>query len=304
MADITPGEAVVLGVPYDRTKISRPGAAEGPRSIREATAMFQFAVTEMARGEIADLDSGRVLRHRPRLRDLGDLDVNGADVPEMFDTVRAAVVGVVRAGGLPVVLGGDHYMTYPSATGVAEALDVKGRLAYLHFDMHLDMAGEIPYWGTESCGAPIRRLVETSVLEGSRAAVIGAESFQHQNEVAFAEKHGIQILTVRDVRSRGAAPAVAEVAEKVMEGAESMYVTIDIDCLNRTFAPGTGNAVGVGGLLPEDLIESVQVLRGFPVVAIDMAEVAPRWDPSGRTAGIAASVLIEFLEPYLYGLMV
>jgi agmatinase len=298
--DIVPGEAVILGVPYDRTKISRAGAAEGPAAIRESTAMFQFAVTQMAGGAIADLESNRALRYRPRLRDLGDLDVSGAEVGVMFEMVRSSVHQIVRAGGLPVVLGGDHYLTFPSATAVAEALDAKQRMAYLHFDMHLDMAGDIPYWGSESCGAPIRRLVDTGVLDGRHAAVIGAGSFQHQNEVAFAAEHGIRIYTSQEVRTRGAATVVGEALEAVMGDARVLYVTIDIDCLNRTFAPGTGNNVGIGGLLPEDLLESLQMLRAFPVAAIDMAEVAPRWDPTGRTPAIAANLLIEFLEPYLY----
>jgi arginase family enzyme len=93
---------------------------------------------------------------------------------------------------------------------------------------------------------------------------------------------------------------VREAAERGLSGAERLYVSIDIDCLNRTYAPGTGNNVGIGGLLPDELMEAVNALRSYPVAAIDMAEVSPRWDPSGRTPSIAASALIEFLDPWLF----
>jgi agmatinase len=300
MADVRSNDAVVVGVPYERTKISRPGAAEGPRAIREATATFGFVVTSMAGGMVTDLDSGRVKRYEPRMADVGDLQVRDMGVEELGQTVRGAVGALVRKGALPVILGGDHYITFPSVTGVSEALGSGTRLGYLHFDMHLDMAGEIPYWGKDSCGAVIHRLIDEDVVGGERITVIGAESFQHQNEVDFAKRHGISIRTVRDVRRDGAATVVREAAERGLSGAERLYVSIDIDCLNRTYAPGTGNNVGIGGLLPDELMEAVNALRSYPVAAIDMAEVSPRWDPSGRTPSIAASALIEFLDPWLF----
>ncbi len=303
IADAQGDHAVVVGVPYERTKISRPGAAEGPQAIREATAMFGFAVTSMAGGVIANLDSGTVSRYAPRLSDVGDLDVRNMGVKELGVTVREAVATLVTKGALPVVLGGDHYITFPSVQGVADALGPNTKLGYLHFDMHLDMAGEIPHWGRDSCGAVIHRLIDDHVVSGERVTVIGAEAFQHQNEVDFARRHGIAIRTVKDVRREGAAAVVQEAAERGLSGAERLYISIDIDCLNRTYAPGTGNNVGIGGLFPEELMEAVGALRGYPVSAIDMAEVSPRWDPSGRTASIAASVLIEFLDTWLYAEM-
>lgn len=300
MDGVRSDSAVVVGVPYDRTKISRPGASDGPRAIREATAMFAFAVEAMANGLVTSLDTGEVMRYAPRLVDFGDLAVQDLDVSELRRTVSGAVAGLVTRGALPVVLGGDHYVTFPSVQGVVESLGGTTRIGYLHFDMHLDMAGEIPYWGVDSCGAVIRRIVEGRLVDGSRITVIGAESFQHQNEVAFAKDHGISICTVKGVRDQGMTAVVCDAAERGLAGAEKLYVSIDIDCLNRTFAPGTGNIVGVGGLFPEELLAAMDALRDYPVAAIDMAEVAPRWDPSGRTPAIAASVLIQFLHEYLF----
>lgn len=298
--EVTRDEAVVVGVPYERTKISRPGAADGPHAIREATAMFSFAVRSMAGGVVTNLDTGRVVRYTPRMSDVGDLDVRGRDVDALCRTVHSAVQDLTAKGALPVVLGGDHYITFPSVGGVRDALADRGSVGYLHFDMHLDMAGDIPYWGRDSCGAVIRRLVEERIVSGNRITVIGAESFQHQNEVQFAKDHGIAIRSVLDVRRDGMSAVVRRAADRLLTVTSHLYVSIDIDCLNRTYAPGTGNNVGVGGLLPEELIEAVAALRGYPVAAIDMAEVSPRWDPSGRTPSIAASVLIEFLDPWLF----
>jgi agmatinase len=297
---IRAGEAVVLGVPYERTKISRPGASEGPKAIREATAMFGFAVESMAGGVIADLDSGVTSRYRPRLRDLGNLDVEDLAVEDMHAAVRGAVGRIASRGALPVILGGDHYVTFPSISGVVDAREHEGNVGYLHFDMHLDMAGEIPYWGIHSCGAVVRRVVDAGIVDPKRITVIGAESFQHQNEVDFAREHGITINTVKDVRARGAGAVVKEAAERALSGADALYVSVDIDCLMRTYAPGTGNVVGISGLFPDELMEGIISLRSFPVVAFDMTEVAPRWDPTGRTPAIASTMLLEFLRDHLF----
>lgn len=73
-----------------------------------------------------------------------------------------------------------------------------------------------------------------------------------------------------------------------------MYVTVDIDVVDPTLAPGTG-AINFGGITPMELLEAVEVLKQAPVGAIDLVEVAPQWDPSGVTERLAAVALINFI---------
>jgi len=113
-------------------------------------------------------------------------------------------------------------------------------------------------------------------------------------------RNGIHVSTARDIDEQGMEHVCRRAVDKGMERADTLYASIDIDILNRTFDPGTGQAVGISGILPVQLMEATRVLREYPVGAIDMVEVAPCWDPTGRTASMAASFLIEFLHNRLF----
>jgi agmatinase len=294
---LEPGTIAVLGLPNDVTKVSRPGAAEGPRAIREATLMFDFAVREMAEGEVVDIDAGTASSHRPgRMADVGDVEL-GDDAQANADAIERAVGEIVAAGALPLSLGGDHFVTYPVVKAVSRAHE---RLAYLHIDMHLDLADEVPGFGRLASSTPLRRLVDDGALDPARVLIFGVESFHHRNEWDFAVEKGIEVISARRLRREGVAGVLREALGRIGDGADGLYVSTDIDVVARTYAPGTGNAVGVSGLLPEDLIEIAHVVRAQPLVGLDLVEVAPRWDPSGRTAGIAASYLLEILWPRLF----
>jgi agmatinase len=296
--ELRPGDFAVVGVPHDVTKISRPGARFGPSAIRQATMMFDYATEHMAKGELIDIDRQASFRYqKDHLKDLGDLDLT-SDAATNFDRIRDAIAEVVGAGATPVVLGGDHFITYPCVTGVRKRRP--GPIAYFHIDMHLDLADDVPGFGRLASGTPVRRLVDDGTLTPDRIVIVGVESLHHRNEWSYAQSQGIEVISSTALRSATGSSTFQSAINRVMTNSDAAYVSIDIDALSRTFAPGTGNAVGSTGLRPEELTDLVRTLRQLPLAGVDLVEVAPNWDTTGRTAGLAAALLIEVLWPMLF----
>ena len=189
-------------------------------------------------------------------------------------------------------------MTYPIVTGLSAQTDAP--LAYLHIDMHLDLADDVPGFGKLASGTPLRRLVEGEILDPERVVIFGAESFQHRDEWEFARDSGIEVISAAAVHRQGVRDALVPAVERITKDGRGLYVSTDIDVLSRTYAPGTGNAVGISGLDPQQLLEVARIVRRLPLVGLDLVEVSPRWDPTERTAGIAAAYLLEILWPTMF----
>lgn len=297
-AELDTESIAVLGAPTDATKISRRGAAAGPAAIREATSMFHFAVTQMADGHVVDLDEHRAFRWADaKLADLGDAEIYD-DATQTMESISKAIAKIKSTGALSLLLGGDHFVTYPAVTGVASA--VAQPIVYLHVDMHLDLAESVPGFGRLACGTPVRRLIEDGVLDPKQVAIVGVEGFQHRIERDYAVEKGIEVVTARDLRREGIQSTLERLLRGRLGAEGGVYVSIDIDVLNRTAAPGTGNAVGTAGLTPQELTEIARLIARWPLVGLDVVEVAPRWDPSGRTAAMAAAIAIEAIHPRLF----
>jgi agmatinase len=174
-------------------------------------------------------------------------------------------------------------------------------LAYLHVDMHLDLADTVPGYGKHASSTPLRRLIEAGTLDPRRVAIVGVESFHHRNEWTYAQDTGLAVVSAAALRREGIGATLSRLYEERFAGAEAgVYVSLDIDVLARAFAPGTGNAVGAAGLLPEELVELSEVVSAWPLAGIDLVEVSPRLDPTGRTPALAATLLVEALHPRLF----
>lgn len=302
LTQLGPGDLVVVGVPWDKTKLSRKGASSGPRAIREATYLFDYYVSELGDNALVNIDDGHELTYAPAITDAGDLELDALDTTQMIESVRATYRAIGESGAMPVSLGGDHFTTFPVVWGLTDGLTASTgeRIGYLHIDLHLDLCGEIAPFGKYSSGSTIRNLFEVEALRPGCAAIIGAEPVQIKSDIAFAREHNLAIHSITEVRRDGPGKVARRAAEDVLLNSDALYISLDIDCLNRTYAPGTGNAMGISGMVPDELMEILDVLRYFPTKGFDVVEVAPAWDPTERTQNIAATALIEFLEPRLF----
>ncbi len=303
---LTPRDIAVVGMPWEGTKVSRLGCRQGPRAIREATYVTGYLLQALEGGGLVDMESGEefVPAGRHRLVDLGDLGLFHADVHETIRVASEAIAAIAATGALPVILGGDHFISYPAIMGVREGRRRAGlddRVGYVHVDAHMDLLDELPWFGKLSSGSQVRRLIDSGTLDPGSMLMIGIGGTLPKVEVDFARAAGIALLRRAQLQS---APSIAAlvrqaVAERCGDCA-AVYLTIDIDVNDRSFAPGTGAAGAAGGLLPTEFLEVLAALRDLPLAGVDIVEVAPNLDPSGRTASLAATALMTVLEDKLF----
>ncbi|MEV5068659.1 agmatinase family protein [Microbacterium sp. LMI12-1-1.1] len=265
-------DAAILGVPAFRTSLSPTGAHATPGAIREA--LHRYSPTLLGP---PPLDLGEVLR----IADAGDVDEPDGPAGEV--SVRSAVAALRERADLVVALGGDNSITYAVTQGAAAG-------GLITIDAHFDLRDGV------SNGSPVRRLVEDG-LDPRRVVQLGIADFA--NSVAYAQRAadlGITVVTMDDLRRRGAADVVAEALEIAGAEGAGVHLDIDVDVCDRSVAPGCPASVP-GGLAAWELRALVRaVASDARVHSADIAEVDATADaPDGRTVRLAALCVLELL---------
>ncbi len=305
LTELQKGDIAVLGIPFDTTCGSRQGARFGPRGIREGSLhfMYQLGALTTSKKEMVDIHTGERFRFPPKdiLKDVGDSPVYPADIRKTAESIRSDVKTITEKGATPVILGGDHYVTWPAFAGFAAGRAERGKIGYLHIDSHLDLTDDTEAWGKEYHGSTARRISELECIEMKNMVWIGiGGSFQTAERWEFVQKNGCKVFTSRDISDQGIGTVTREAIKMASEKTETIYVTIDIDVVDHAFAPGTGSYV-FGGITSAQFLELMEVLGKIECIGgIDLVEVAPPLDPTGATSRLAATGLISFLRPRLF----
>ena len=279
--DAINADVAVLGAPYDFGTQWRPGARFGPRAVREASTLFSFGHA----GAYDHEDDATYLAGDVRIVDIGDADIIHTKTEESHANIEFGVRKILKAGALPVVIGGDHSINIPCINAFSDQDPVH----VVQIDAHLDFVNE-RHGVTAGHGNPMRRAVEKPWVSGMTQLGIRNVSSTAKEGYEDARTRGSDILSVRQVRKLG----VDAVLERIPLGAR-YYVTIDIDAFCPSIAPGTGTP-SHGGFLYYDVLEILQGLaqRG-QVAGIDLVEVAPAYDPTDSTQILAAQLLLNFI---------
>ncbi len=274
-------DVAVLGAPFDFGTQWRSGARFGPRGVREASTLFSFGHA----GAYDHEDDRTYLRGDVRIVDIGDADIVHTDTEASHANIEAGVRAILKAGALPVVIGGDHSINIPCI----RAFDGEKPFHILQIDAHLDFVDE-RHGVRHGHGNPMRRAAEQDHVTGLTQVGIRNVSSTAKEGYEDARAMGSDILSVRQARALGP----KGVADRIPEGAR-VYVTLDIDAFCPSIAPGTGTP-SHGGFLYYDVLELLQhVARSHDVVGFDLVEVAPDYDPTGSTAILAAQITLNFL---------
>jgi len=274
-------DVAVMGAPFDFGTQFRAGARFGPRAVREASTLFSFGHA----GAYDHEDDATYLPQSVRIVDIGDADIVHTDTAQSHANIRAGVQAILRAGALPVVIGGDHSINIPCIEAFAD----QGPIHILQIDAHLDFVDE-RHGVKVGHGSPLRRAAEKAYVTGMTQVGIRNVSSTARDGYEAARAMGSDILSVRQFRALGP----QGVAARIPKGAR-LYVTIDIDGFCPSIAPGTGTP-SHGGFLYYEVLELLQqVAQAHDIVGIDLVEVAPDYDHSQSTAILAAQVLLNFL---------
>jgi len=279
--DAIDADVAVLGAPFDFGTQYRSGTRFGPRSIREASTLFSFGHA----GAYDHEDDATYLGEDVRIVDMGDADIVHTDTEKSHANIEYGVRKALKAGALPVTLGGDHSINIPCI----RAFDDQEPFHLIQIDAHLDFVDE-RHGVRHGHGNPMRRAAEKDYVTGLSQIGIRNVSSTAKEGYIDARAMGSDIVSVRQFRKLG----VEGMLERIPEG-ERYYVTIDIDGFDPSIAPGTGTP-SHGGFLYYEVLELLQGLskRGN-VIGMDLVEVAPDYDQTGSTSFLAAQILLNFI---------
>ncbi|HKQ75532.1 MAG TPA: agmatinase family protein [Blastocatellia bacterium] len=286
------GSLAVIGAPLRLGSIT-PGRCDlAPEAIRAILRKFS----------VYDIESDIDLRLLA-VRDLGDLPLADLALEDAFEPLKRAVCDALGEGGADavsgavVVIGGDNGVTRPAVHGVADSL--AGSLTncgLITIDAHFDLR-DLSEGLTN--GNPVRALMADG-LPGENIVQIGIQPFANSQAYArVAGEAGITVVTMGQIRAHGVERLLAESLEDLSERVEHIYVDLDIDSLDRVFAPATPGS-RPGGLTPFELRRVAWLCGANPLVrAIDLVEVDPTQDVADATVMATASCLLSFASGLL-----
>jgi len=282
----------VLGVPFDGAVSRRPGARFGPGALREASAWYAYLGGY--KGGVHNVETDRTVSYDDlSIRDCGDVPT----VPTSIERTRPQVIAAVEAvaeRSFPVVLGGDHYVTYPSFVGYARA--VGERVGLVHIDTHSDTVESSALYGEHFHGSPMARIDDSEYGGYGNHAMVGIRGYEGPEFPALVEDRGIHVSYAPEVRERGIEGCIEDAIDHATDGVEHVYLTVDIDGVDPAYAPGTGTPEP-GGLTSDDLLRAMDRLGECEAVgAMDLMEVAPKLDPTESTQRLGANAVVRFLE--------
>lgn len=278
----TGADIAVLGAPFDLAIQGRTGTRLGPRGIRAASTRFSY---KPGGSYDPERDEMYLDTNRWTIVDCGDVDYVPGDLETTFQNLTQAVRLLTEQGTMPVILGGDHSVTYPAILGMEAA----GPFDIIHFDAHLDWTRSIG-GQTRSNGSPMRNCAALPYV--GRIIHLGIRGIGSSGPADFADArtNGDQIHSVKETRALG----IERILEDLTPGGR-VYLTFDIDGMDAACAPATGSPM-FGGFLYDEVVEMFEAIaKHSQVIGMDMVEVAPPYDDAGDTTAYLAARLVSDL---------
>ncbi len=266
-------DVLILGIPFDLGTTYRPGARFGPSAIRMASA--QLARRKMFPWGFNPTEALQVM-------DAGDLQLDARYPEKIFSQIVDNVSAILTRGSKLLSLGGDHYISYPLL--MAHFKQVGKPLRLLHFDAHTD-TWQDPSMASISHGTMFYKAVKSGLIDVTHSVQVGIRTWND-------DTLGICQITAPDIHATSDEDVVARIREVL--GAGPVYLTFDIDCLDPSYAPGTGTPV-IGGISTQRILSILRGLKGINIIGADVVEVAPAYDHGEITANAGAHIAAEQL---------
>jgi agmatinase len=280
-------DVAIVGAPYDEGTSSRPGARFGPKAIRAAhftTGRDAWSIQT----EVSPFDVLRVV-------DAGDAPVVPGRPERSLRVIHEKVRRVARAGVIPVVLGGDHSITYPAAAAVARVQD-PATVGGIHFDAHADTA--LDQWGSLiGHGQPMRRLIEEGWIAGSNFVQVGLRGYWPDAATfGWMREQGFRWHSQVELEERGVDAVIDDAIAEALDGPDRIYLSVDVDVVDPGMAPGTGTPES-GGMLGRELLRAIRrIVSAVDLAGMDVVEVSPPYDHAEITSMLAMNCVMEALS--------
>ena len=271
----------VVGVPFDGAVTNRGGARMGPMAIRQASLM-------LCDGEHPFFDVSPLAW----MGDAGDMRLpNASGLADVREHIQAQAQPLLARHQM-VFLGGDHSITLAL---LRAAVKIHGPVAVIHFDAHCDTWTD--HFGEPSGhGTWVYEALNEGLVDASQCVQIGLRSSGQRAAREYVKDQGGLIYTARQLRGldgEGLQNVVDDIVDRL--GDAPVYLSVDIDCLDPAFAPGTGTPEP-GGLTSSQLFTLIEELAPLNWVAMDCVEVSPPYDHAELTSNVAAQVVWTYLS--------
>ncbi|HEY0443154.1 MAG TPA: agmatinase [Candidatus Limnocylindrales bacterium] len=276
-------DVAIVGAPFDDAVSHRSGARFGPRAIREAN----YGTGSLNSLQV-DVEPFEVLT----VVDAGDANIVPAWTDRAHAMIYRKILEVAGSGAIPIVLGGDHSITWPAATAVAEIRRPRS-VGIVHFDAHADTANDD--WGVlAGHGTPMRRLIESGAVAGKNFVQVGLRGYWPPVATfEWMKENGLRWHFMREIEERGAEAVIADAIAEALDGPDVIYLSIDIDVIDPGMAPGTGTPEP-GGMLTREVLRAIrQIVGAVELAGMDVVEVSPPYDQAETTAMAANRAVLE-----------
>ncbi len=272
--DLTPenSDFSIIGIPFDGLASARKGAALAPERLR----FWSQHATPFS-------------EDRTRLKGMSVCDLGDIKITHPESDFNLILQRVATLPNMPILLGGDHSVTIPILQGQRERYKNQ-RLGVLWVDAHPDLCDFFD--GSRISHANTMRRALEFGIEPHDVCMVGLRSWEEQ-EIDLIENGGIHVYTASDVAKRGM-KKVADSVRTVLNDCDAVHISLDIDCLDPSAAPGTG-IPEFGGLTSRDVLTLLKGTQGLPLVGLDVVEIAPPLDPSEATVFAGLKIIMEYI---------
>jgi agmatinase len=281
-----------VGIPLDFGASYRRGTALGPKSIRE------YSYWDAVNGEkFFDLQNENfIIANNFKIADVGDIHITPTD-PVKSQKEITRVITEIRKQVFPLIVGGDHSITYSTIQGIIKALpqNFTGEIGVLHFDAHLDMENSYLDMPQVFHGNPFRCLIDEGFIKGENHYAIGQRGIIPSYLIEYVWENKIHLYNMAKIQKIGFDVFLKKIISECKERFKAIYITLDIDCLDPREVCGTGTPMEEG-LKVIEMQRFLRSLKELPIIGFELVEVTPELDQSGLTSIIAANLLWNFLS--------
>ena len=277
-------DIAIIGAPVDMGVGNRPGARYGPRAIRQA----DYWPKPAKLSNLYHLNLEVFPLKEMNVVDFGDANCPPSSLEKSHEADEKKVTEALEADAIPIVLGGDHSVTWPSATAVAKKYGY-GNVGMVHFDAHADTR-ESSYGDVLiGHGSPMRRLIESGAIPGKNFVQIGLRGpWPPPVDQKWMKDQGMRWHLMAEIEKKGFDSVLEMAISEALDGPDKLYISVDVDVMDPAFAPGTGTPEP-GGISSLELLRAIrEIVLSKGMVAMDVVEVAPVYDQPGDITAQAA----------------
>lgn len=283
-------DVAVMGASIDLT-LGQRGTAYGPQAFRMGEVLGPWGnAFSVAHPVVGEIDFMNVLN----VVDYGDAAIDPYSAERTVLSVHGMVKEILQAGAIPVVIGGDHSLMYPDIVAAAETYG-KGQVGVIHFDAHFDGV-PLLFGHYLTNGAPVRRLIDEGWVNGRNFIQIGLNALKPSgSDLEWMRRNQMRFHFVDEIDRDGWPALLKRALAEAHDGPKKIFISVDLDVLDPTFAPGVGTPEP-GGMTIRELFP---ILRGLgaqnDIVGIEIVELNPLADQTYRTRLVAVRILRELL---------